>query len=94
MNRLKGIFQKRFMKNKFMIETFWGLSAKATAFLLYILLQVYLARRLGIEGFGTRSFFYSIFSIISILSYFGVTGSTRKHIAQYDATDMLNNVLQ
>ena len=94
MNELKDIFQKRFLKNKFMVETFWGLSAKGTAFLLYFSLQAYLARRLGVSNFGAWSFFYSIISIMLVLSYFGVTRSTRKHIAQYNATNMLNNVLR
>jgi len=80
--------------NKIFKETFWSFAAKGTAFLLYFLLNVYLARTLGVERFGTWSFFFSILTIFILFSYFGINASARKYVAQYNKTDELNNVLK
>ena len=80
--------------NKFLKETLWSFAAKGTAFLLYFLLNVYLARTLGVERFGTWSFFFSALTIILLLSYFGINASARKFVAQYNKTGELNNVLK
>lgn len=85
---------KTLKKNKLLKETSWSFTAKGTAFLLYFLLNVYLARTLGVEGFGTWSFFLSILTIIILISYFGINASTKKFVAQYNKTNELNNVLK
>lgn len=82
------------VKNKFVKETFWSLLSKATTFVLFFLLNIYLARALGVEDFGKWSFFYSITSIILLLSYFGINGSSKKYIAEYNKTSNLKNVLK
>ena len=85
---------KALKNNKLLKETSWSFTAKGTAFLLYFLLNVYLARTLGVEGFGTWSFFLSILTIITLISYFGINASTKKFVAQYNKTNELNNVLK
>lgn len=85
---------KALEKNKILKETSWSFTAKGTAFLLYFLLNVYLARTLGVDGFGTWSFFFSILTIITLLSHFGINASARKFVAQYNKTGELNNVLK
>lgn len=88
------ILIKRVKNDKFIKETLWSFTAKGTAFLLYFLLNVFLARTLGVEGFGTWSFFLSILTIIILLSHFGINGSARRYVAQYNKTNELNNVLK
>lgn len=85
---------KALKKNKLLKETSWSFTAKGTAFLLYFLLNVYLARSLGIERFGIWSFFFSILTIIILLSHFGINASAKKYVAQYNKTSELNNVLK
>ena len=46
------------------------------------------------EGFGIWSFFFSILTIIILISYFGINASTKKIVAQYNKTNELNNVLK
>ena len=85
---------KALKKNKLLKETSWSFTAKGTAFLLYFLINVFLARTLGVEGFGTWSFFFSILTIITLISYFGINASTKKFVAQYNKTNELSNVLK
>ncbi|GAJ10623.1 unnamed protein product, partial [marine sediment metagenome] len=49
-------------KNKLYKETFWSFGTKGVTFLLFFLLNVYLARTLRVERFGIWSFFFSIFT--------------------------------
>ena len=81
-------------EEKLFKETFWSFATKGTTFLLYFLINVYLARTLGVEKFGTWSFFFSIFTIILLFSHFGINASAKKYIAQYNKTRYLNNVLK
>ena len=83
-----------YLKNKLYKESFWSFTAKGTAFLLYLLINVYLARTLGVERFGTWSFFFSTLTIIILLSYFGINRSARKYVAQYNKTSELSNILK
>ncbi|KAF5423987.1 MAG: Membrane protein involved in the export of O-antigen and teichoic acid [Candidatus Methanocomedens sp.] len=85
---------KALKKNKLLKETSWSFVAKGIAFLLYFSLNVHLARTLGIDRFGTWSFFFSILTIIILLSHFGINASARKYVAQYNKTGELNNVLK
>ena len=85
---------KALKKNKLLKETSWSFVAKGIAFLLYFSLNVHLARTLGIDRFGTWSFFFSILTIIILLSHFGINASARKYVAQYNKTSELNNVLK
>ena len=85
---------KALKKNKLLKETSWSFVAKGIAFLLYFSLNVHLARTLGIDRFGTWSFFFSILTIIILLSHFGINASAKKYVAQYNKTSELNNVLK
>lgn len=79
--------------NKLLKETSWSFAAKGVAFVLFIALNVFLARALGPEEFGRWSFFFSIITIFFLLSYFGLNASTQKFVAQYNQTDKLRSVL-
>lgn len=81
-------------RGKFFKEISWSFIAKGTSFVFFIALNIFLARYLGPELFGTWSFFFSILSILLLLSYFGINASARTHIAQYFNTPDLRAVFQ
>ncbi len=81
-------------KNKFSKEIFWSFSSKVITFLLFFLLNIYLARTLGTERFGSWAFFLSIFKIIFVISLFGINASTNKFVAQYNKMKELSNVIK
>lgn len=81
-------------KNKLYKETFWSFISKGMTFVLYFLLQIYLARTLGVEKFGAWSLFFSIFTIIAVLADTGINISAKKSVAQYNETGHLRNVLR
>ena len=80
-------------KNKILKEISWSFFAMGVVSLLYFLLSIYLARSLGVEKFGSLSFFLSIVSILILLSGFGINVSTSKYVAQYNKTGKLASVL-
>lgn len=81
-------------QNKLLKEVSWSLATKGVALLFYFLVNIYLARTLGVEKFGAWSFFFSIFTIILLLSNFGINASAKKYVAQYNKTNMINSVLK
>lgn len=78
---------------KVLIEMFWSFLTKGISLILFLITNVILARMLGVEKFGTWSFFLSIMTSIFFISYFGINGSTRRFVAKYNETDSLKNVL-
>ncbi len=83
----------RILQNKLLKETFWSFATKGSGFFLFIALNVFLARSLGVERFGQWSFILSIITVTFLLSYLGINRSTRKYVAQYNKTDLLGSVL-
>lgn len=93
---MNKLYHKRIIfnaTNKIYKETAWSFLAKGIAAILFIGLNIFLARYLGPEKFGAWSYFYSILTIILLLSYLGINGSTKKYIAQFNNTDKLGSVL-
>lgn len=82
------------IKQKIIKETLWAFATKAISFILFFALNIYLARKLGVELFGKWSYFYSLLSIVFILSYFGINVAAKKYIAQYNGTKELGNVIR
>ena len=79
---------------KIIKETIWSFASKGIAFLLLFLLNVYLARNLGIDQFGIWTFYFSLITIFIFLSSFGIDFSTKKFLAQYNNELELTNVLR
>ena len=88
-----GKFAAKYLKNKLIKETMWSFATLCISFMLFFSLNVFLSRSLGVEKFGIWSFFYSIFSIFLMISFFGINASTKKYVAQYNAKKELKNVL-
>ena len=81
-------------RNKLLEETAWSFLAKGISTIFFISLNVFLARHLGTDQFGTWSYFYSLLSIVMLLSYFGINGAARKYVAQFNNTDKLGSILK
>lgn len=81
-------------RNKLIKETAWSLLAKGISAIFFIGLNVFLARHLGPDRFGTWSYFYSILSIVLLLSYFGINEAARKYFAQFNNTDKFGSILR
>ncbi|MDI6720639.1 MAG: flippase [Methanomicrobiales archaeon] len=81
------------LANKLLKETSWSFLAKGVSFVLFIALNIFLARALGPEDFGRWSFFLSIITVFFLLSYFGINNSSQKYAAQYNQTSNLKSVI-
>lgn len=81
------------LKNKLIKETLWGFATKGVSFVLFMALNIFLARILGVEDFGLWSFLFAIISGIFLISMFGINASG-KFIAQHNSTDELKNVIR
>ncbi len=80
------------LKDKLIKETSWSFALKACTFPLFFILNIFLARTLGVDKMGEWSFFFSIFTTLLLLSNFGIKASM-KFIAQHNHTDNLIQVL-
>ena len=75
-------------------ETIWSFLTKGTAAVLFVVLNAYLARILGVELWGSWSFLYSLLTVIFLLSYLGLNNAARAFIARYNGTAQLHAVLR
>ena len=82
-----------FLSNKIAKETVWSFLAKGIAFIFFYLFLVYISRRLGVELFGRWSFFYSILTILFVVSYFGINPSTKVFLARSKSTEEVKHRL-
>ena len=65
------------LKNKLIKETLWGFATKGVSFVLFMALNIFLARILGVEDFGLWSFLFAIISGIFLISMFGINASRK-----------------
>ena len=86
------IFQKS--KQKLFKETIWSFLSKGSTFVLFFAINIVLARGLGVDDFGTWSYFLSIITIVFTLSYFGINSSITKFLAEHNKTDNLRAVIR
>jgi len=82
------------LKQKLFKETLWSFLSKGTTFVLFFGLQIILARTLGVEDFGTWSYFLSFMTIVLTLSYFGLNGAVGKFLAEHNKTPKLRAVVR
>lgn len=88
------ILNKSFLsKNKLIKETGWSFASKGSGFILYFILYIYLARVLGVDKYGEWSLFFSMLTIILLISYLGINASANKYVAQWNGTEKLHDVL-
>ena len=79
---------KKISNNKLYREISWSIATKGIAFIFHFALNIYLARKLGVEGFGSWSYFFSVFNIYFLFSLFGAQAS-KKFVAEHNYTDKL-----
>ena len=75
-------------------ETLWSFATKLVAAVLFIVLNAYLARVLGVELWGRWSFLLSVLTVIFLLSYLGLNNAARAFAARYNNTPELRSVLR
>jgi len=78
---------------KILKETIWSFLSKGVTMILFLIINIVIARKLEVEQFGLWSLFLSAITIIYTLSYFGVNASANKFIAQHNKTDNLKGVI-
>lgn len=81
------------LKNKMYKEVLWSFLTKGLTLVLFLLINIILARKLGIESFGSWSLFLSVITVFFTFSYFGINASSKKFIAQHSKTENLKNIL-
>ena len=89
---IQAILKK--LKGKILKETIWSFLTKGITFILFFLINIILARNLTVEDFGNWSFYLSIITIITALSYFGVNSAIGKFLAEYNHTEYLRSVIR
>lgn len=87
------LIQTQFKKKLFK-ETSWSFVTKGSIFVLFMGLNIILARYLGTERFGTLSYFLSVFSIIELISYLGINKVARNYAAKYNHETKLPSVIR
>ncbi len=85
------LFNKQ-VYSKLFKETFWAIITKGTAFVIFFLTNIYLARKLNVELFGEWSYFYSILTLIFTICFFGINTSSKVFVAKYNGTFNLRNI--
>ena len=91
-NKIKRLITP--LKGKIAAETFWSFASKGVASVFFLLLNVFLARYLGPEKYGSWSYFFAILNIIFLVSYLGINQSARKYVAEHKNTEKLINILK
>jgi O-antigen/teichoic acid export membrane protein len=85
---------KRVLNNKMLKESAWALMSKGSAFFAFYALQIFLIRSLTVTNWGLWSFFFSVLSLVLLISDFGINLSSKKFIAQYEDSLKLPAILR
>ncbi len=75
-------------------ETLWSFAAKGLAAVLFVALNAFLARTLGVELWGSWSFLLSNLTIVFLLSYLGLNNAARAYVARSNGTPLLRDTLR
>lgn len=81
-------------KNKLLKETIWSFATKIITLVLFLWINIFLARNLWVENFWVWSFLFSFITIISIISYFWLNLSINKFTAQHNNTENLKSIIK
>ncbi len=82
------------LKNKLIKETLWSFLSKGSAFFLFLAVNIYLARALGVELFGRWSVLYSFLTVYIVASYLGINASAGVFVAKYKNEKQIRHVLK
>ena len=75
-------------------ETIWSFATKLVAAVLYVILNAYLARKLGVDLWGRWSFLLSVLTVALLFSYFGLNNASRAYAARFNGSPELPAVLR
>ncbi len=80
--------------NKILIETSWSFATKIITMILFFGINIFLARKIGVELFWVWSFLFSFVTIVSIISFFWLNLSIKKFTAEYNETENLKSLIK
>jgi O-antigen/teichoic acid export membrane protein len=92
LNRVRTTLTRLYAKEA--KETFWSFATKGATALLFVALNAYLARTLGVDLWGSWSFLLSNLTIVFLLSYLGLNNAARAYAARYSGTPQLQETLK
>ena len=75
---------------KFFQDAIWNYSAFAVMALTGVILNFFIAWKMGLEALGVFNQIYAIYVILGQLAAFGVNDSAQKHRAEYDTDNHIN----
>lgn len=74
-------------------NVFWSFASKGFAAFAFILVDVFLARKLQVEQYGVWQYFYSTLSIAFVVTYFGIPQASQAYVARYNGKPELRPVI-
>ena len=75
-------------------ETVWSALTKGVTLVLFVLINAILARRMGVESYGSWSYFFSVFNIILLISILGINSSVRINLRKHYEDKLLRPILR
>ncbi len=83
-----------FFTRKINKEILWSFANKGMMFFMFFIINIILARQLGVVMFGKWAFLLSIITIFCTLSYFGLNTTARIFTAKHQEPNELSTFLQ
>lgn len=84
--KIRGIFKYSLYQN-----TIYNISAKGVAMVLYMLVDIGIARLTSVGEYGEWSYFYSLISMLFWIAWFGINSSTRVYVAKSNRNSQIQN---
>lgn len=82
---------KDLFKNTLYQNTIYNISAKGVAMVLYMLVDIGIARLVSVGEYGEWSYFYSLVSMVFWIAWFGINSSARVYVAKTNGNSQLQN---
>lgn len=79
------------LKNSLYQNTIYNISAKGVAMVLYMLVDIGIARLVSVSEYGEWSYFYSLISMLFWIAWFGINSSARVYIAKTNGNSQMQN---
>lgn len=85
---------KKLIKKKLIKESIWSIMNKWITMVLFLILNIYLARVLWVESFWQWSYFLSIITILFTISYMGINNATKAFVGRNSKNKNLASILE
>jgi len=71
------------LKNKFVVDLIWNISSFGLVILSVTLINIFVGNHYGAGGLGVFNYAFSVYTVLSALTIFGLKSSITKHLAEY-----------